>query len=177
MTNLIIGAAETKIPGWVSTDICDLDVTQESSWDLFLNGKFAERILSEHVWEHLSQDDTIKANLNVFKFLKPGGNYRIAVPDGYNPDPEYINYVKPGGVGAGAHDHKILYNYKTLGESLMSVGFKVELLEYWDEFGKFKFIDWDITDGKVIRSKRFDPRNTEGVIKYTSLIIDAKKPN
>ena len=41
----------------------------------------------------------------------PGGNFRIAVPDGFHTDPSYIENVKPGGTGEGSEDHKNLFNY------------------------------------------------------------------
>jgi predicted SAM-dependent methyltransferase len=83
------------------------------------------------------------------------GKIRIAVPDGYFPDPSYIEYVRPGGVGAGADDHKVLYNYILMKEQLQKVGFVVELLEYWDENGAFHYRDWDPIEGGMInRSKR-----------------------
>jgi predicted SAM-dependent methyltransferase len=100
---------------------------------------------------------------------------RIAVPDGYNPNPHYIDYVRPGGTGAGADDHKILYNYVTLKSSLEGAGFEVQLLEYWDEKGEFHFINWTDEAGHIMRSRRYDKRNQEGNLNYTSLIVDAVK--
>ena len=81
-----------------------------------------------------------------------------------------------GGTGIGSDDHKILYNYKSLKELLESAGFKVALLEYCDENGKFHFNEWSSKDGHIVRSKRYDPRNKDGALNYTSLIIDAIKP-
>lgn len=172
---LIIGAADTVQDGWISTDIRDLDVTKESNWINILGLELADNILSEHVWEHLTPEQSDIANKNVFKFLRPGGKYRIAVPDGFHRDPNYIEYVKPGGYGAGAFDHKVLYNYKTLSKSLENSGFVIDLLEYWDENGIFHHNDWDLLEGKIERSMNFDDRNKGGELKYTSLIIDAIK--
>ena len=83
--------------------------------------------------------------------------------------------MKPGGFGAGADDHKLLYNYKILKGSLITAGFKVELAEYWDENKTFHFNDWSDEDGHVHRSKNNDPRNKDGDLKYTSLIVDGIK--
>lgn len=174
---LIIGAAETSQKGWLSTDIGQLDVTKESDWNRILGDSKADCILSEHVWEHLTLEDSRIANMNVFNFLKPGGRYRIAVPDGLHPDKNYIDYVKPGGHGAGAFDHKILYTYRDLSNELSKCGFQIRLLEYWDEKGDFHYEDWTVEYGKVERSMRFDERNSGGQLKYTSLIIDAIKPD
>jgi predicted SAM-dependent methyltransferase len=132
--------------------------------------------LAEHVWEHLGSRQAIIANANCFEFLRPGGRLRIAVPDGFHPDPAYIEYVRPGGTGAGADDHKVLYNYKLISEELKNVGFEFRLLEYWDENGQFHFQEWSSEDGHISRSKRYDPRNQDGSLTYTSLIVDAIKP-
>lgn len=162
-------------PDWLATDIDILDVTKATNWFNILFYLRVDNIMAEHVWEHLSIKDTRRANKNCFRFLRNGGKLRIAVPDGFNPDPKYIEYVKPGGNGAGAEDHKILYNYKIMKSYLEEVGFKVELLEYWDEDGLFHFKEWDNNDGHIIRSKRYDRRNQQGKLNYTSLIVDAIK--
>ena len=109
-------------------------------------------------------------------YLKPGGVLRLAVPDGFNPSNEYIEYVRPGGTGPGADDHKVLYTYKSMKERLERAGFKINLLEYWDKNGKFHYTDWTDEGGRIRRSRRYDPRNQDGRLHYTSLIVDAIKP-
>ena len=98
------------------------------------------------------------------------------MPDGYNPNKEYIESVKPGGTGKGANDHKILYNYRIISDYFHKTGFKTKLLEYWDESGRFHYINWEEENGFITRSRRYDPRNKKGSLEYTSLIIDAIKP-
>ncbi len=174
---LVIGAGGLKHdPSWFCTEIDTLDVTKKENWETLFKKGSIHNVFAEHVWEHLTPEQAGIGNKNIYEYLKSGGRLRIAVPDGYNPNEDYINHVKPGGVGPGADDHKLLYNYELLKSSLEKVGFKVELVEYWDEKGKFHFIDWDTTYGKVIRSRRFDPRNEGGKLNYTSLIVDAIKP-
>jgi predicted SAM-dependent methyltransferase len=59
---------------------------------------------------------------------------------------------------------------------LERVGFTVELLEYWDEKGKFHYREWDPKAGGMIsRSRRYSSANANGELKYTSLIVDAIK--
>jgi len=128
------------------------------------------------VWEHLTADDARRAQRNAHTFLKPGGHLRLAVPDGRHPDPAYLERVRPGGTGPGADDHKVLYTVETLSRSLEAAGFEVRPLEYWDARGEFQFCDWSTADGKIVRSRRFDPRNATGTLAYTSLIVDAIKP-
>ena len=112
---------------------------------------------------------------NCYRHLKTGGHIRVAVPDGYHPSPEYIEYVKPGGTGVGSDDHKILYTYKTLAHVSKSAGFRIKLLEYWDEYGQFHFYPWDISDGYIERSQEHDERNKINALSYTSIIMDGIK--
>ena len=44
---------------------------------------------------------------NFYKYSDEKINIRIAVPDGFHADENYISIVKPGGTGEGAEDHKI----------------------------------------------------------------------
>lgn len=172
---IILGASFTQYAGWISTEINDLDITSRENFARYWQPNSCQSFLAEHVWEHLSEEEARIANENCFYFLKPGGHLRIAVPDGFHPDQKYINAVRPGGNGPGAMDHKVLYTYKVLAKSLSDVGFEVSLLEYWDENTQFHFQEWNSTNGHIERSKRFDPRNQNGNLIYTSLIVDAVK--
>lgn len=173
---IVVGAARTLYPGWISTNRATLDLLQREDFARHWTPGSREAFLAEHVWEHLSEEQGRQAAANCFEFLRPGGRLRIAVPDGLNPDPEYREYVRPGGGGPGADDHKMLYTAAALKALLESVGFTCTLLEYWDEAGKFHATDWDASQGHIMRSRRFDPRNQDGTLRYTSLIIDALKP-
>lgn len=168
--------ASKEYLGWVSVDMDYLDITKEDEWlDLVGEKNYLDNILAEHVWEHLTDEHTAIANKNCFEFLRKGGRLRIAVPDGYFPDPEYINQVKPKGTGLGSDDHKILYNFEIMQERLEKVGFTVERLEYFDNKGEFNHIEWDELEGYIKRSFKRDKRNKDGKIAYTSLIVDAIK--
>ncbi len=174
--NIIVGAGDIKFDDWFSTNIDILDVTSTHNWQCFFEPESIDRILSEHCWEHLSVGEAEKANANCFKFLKSRGRLRIAVPDGFHIDFAYIEKVRPGGIGLGSEDHKVLYNYKTAKKLLENAGFRVELLEYWDENGQFHLREWSSEDGHILRSKNNDGRNQQGKLTYTSLILDAVKP-
>jgi predicted SAM-dependent methyltransferase len=173
---IVLGAGGTQFEGWYATDRETLDVLKREDFLSHWKPSSRTTFLAEHVWEHITPADAAIAARNVFEFLRPGGRFRLAVPDGLHPDPAYIEYVRPGGTGAGADDHKILYTYRTMTESLEQAGFKVVLLEYWDERGEFHFSEWSKKDGFIERSKRYDPRNQDGSLSYTSLIVDAIKP-
>ena len=86
---------------------------------------------------------------------------------------------KPGGTGDinhPAYSHKVFYDYRTLIEIFERIGFKVDLLEYCDENGRFHFNYWSPDDGIIGRSLRFDTRNNNGSLGMVSIIIDAIKP-
>jgi predicted SAM-dependent methyltransferase len=173
--NIILGAGNKNYLRWVSTDKNTLDILCRDNFKRYWKPSSRWIFLAEHVWEHLTIEESKIANANCFEFLQLGGRLRIAVPDGLHPDYLYINNVRPGGVGPGAEDHKVIYNYKLLRETLEEAGFKVDLLEYWDENGVFHFRKWDSEDGHICRSKRYDSRNKNGALNYTSLIVDAIK--
>jgi predicted SAM-dependent methyltransferase len=157
---------------WIVTNIEELDVENEDDFEFLFGEKQADNFLSSHVHEHLN--NPTKANENLYKYLKIGGKLRIAVPDGNHPSEDYINQVKPNGIGAGADDHKHLWDYETLLDSCVNAGFKSEGIEYWFD-GKFIKKDWSISDGFVGRSAEYDERNINGELNYTSLIIDCIK--
>ena len=172
---IVVGASNIYEKGWTATEIDFLNLLNENDWRYFFQENSIHAILAEHVWEHLHPTDGLLAAKACFKYLKPGGYIRVAVPDGYHPDKEYIEYVRPGGTGAGADDHKILYNESSFKKLFQEAGFQVRLLEWFDEDRNFHYQEWDTKDGMIWRSKRFDERNKDGQLKYTSLIIDAVK--
>jgi predicted SAM-dependent methyltransferase len=173
---IIVGAAEDSYEGWIGTDKAVLNLLRETDWAYQFKSNPVDAILAEHVWEHLDFSAAIVAALNCFKYLKPGGYMRVAVPDGLHPDHEYIDRVKPGGTGVGSDDHHVLYTYRTLKTVFELVGFEILLLEYFDERGMFHYLDWSPADGMIRRSKRFDGRNCTHELAYTSIILDARKP-
>jgi predicted SAM-dependent methyltransferase len=172
---IVVGSAGVFENGWIPTDIQYLNLLDSSDWKKYFNENSVDAILSEHVWEHLTLGEGLIAAQNCFQYLKPGGYIRVAVPDGFHPDPEYIEWVRVDGTGAGADDHKVLYNYETFRNLFEKAGFQVRLLEYFDESNKFHYNDWSVDKGLIRRSRRFDERNANGELKYTSLILDATK--
>ena len=173
---LLIGAAHTSLPGWFASERNLLDLLKPATWEVYFPPSSVDVLLAEHVWEHLTPEQGIMAAATCYRFLKPGGYLRVAVPDGLHPSQEYLGWVKPGGTGGGADDHKVLYDYRSFSRVFESAGFRVELLEYFDESGRFHFNEWDAAGGKIYRSKRFARRNQGGtLLRYTSVILDAIK--
>lgn len=173
---VIVGSAATRQEGWISTDYPLLDLANERTFARLFRRCSIDRMLAEHVWEHLSSKDAAEACTNCYTYLKQGGVLRIAVPDGFHSDADYLAQVRPGGYGPGADDHKVLYDYRTLSALLEKAGFKVRLLEWFDEQGAFHHEAWNADEGMIRRSTRFDARNQENPTTYTSLIVDAIKP-
>jgi predicted SAM-dependent methyltransferase len=171
---LIIGASGTNQRGWIASDRAYLDLLKPEQWTRYFEPSSITAVLAEHVWEHLTPEDGRAAAMTIRRFLRPGGHLRWAVPDGLHPDPEYVNWVRPNGTGPGADDHKVLYTYESAKNLFSSVGFQVELLEFWDETGTFHGHPWNPTDGYVKRTAKNDPRNQDGTLRYTSLLLDAR---
>lgn len=179
MKKIIIGAGKVVQDGWVSLQENDLDLLKKEDWRKLYNPESIDCLLAEHVWEHMTLEEGIKAAQNCFDYLKPGGYIRCAVPDKNFDNRWYQNMVQVGGPGPQDHpaaDHKIVYDYKQLKEVFESVGFTVELLEYCDEEHQFHYTYWNEHDGKIGRSFRFDTRNSQESLGMVSIIIDAKKP-
>lgn len=172
---VILGAAHTHFSGWISTNYPTVDITRRDSMSRHFKAGVVSAFLAEHVWEHLTPEQADAACRNCYEALAPGGYLRMAVPDGLHPDPVYIEQVRPRGSGPGSDDHKVLYTYETLSSLLEAAGFKIKLLEYFDENGKFHYSEWSTDDGMIIRSSRFDKRNAIKPNAYTSLIVDALK--
>lgn len=173
---IVLGSSGIHEKGWIDTEIEHLNILNEKHWKRVFKENSIDALLAEHVWEHLTLDEGYLAARYCYNYLKPGGYLRAAVPDGFHPDPEYINYAKASGTGPGADDHKILFNYKTLSRLFEDAGFKVNLIEYFDDQNRFHFQDWNPAKGLIRRSKMFDARNRDGKLKYTSIILDAQKP-
>lgn len=173
---IVVGSNGVFQPGWHPTEADFLNLLIPAQWAELFSEHPIEAILAEHVWEHLTEADGLEAARTCFRFLMPGGWLRAAVPDSLHPDPHYRNWVKPGGCGPSADDHKLFYTYKTFSKVFEQAGFSVTLLEYFDERGEFHAMDWDPLAGRINRSLRFDRRNRDGRPHYTSIILDARKP-
>jgi predicted SAM-dependent methyltransferase len=172
---IVIGAAGVFDKGWIGTDVDCLNLLERKHWDSYFQKNSIDAILAEHVWEHLTIEDGLTAAENCFAYLKPGGYLRAAVPDGFHPSKQYIDWVRVGGSGPGSDDHKVLFNHQTFRQLFEKAGFRVTLLEYFDERAEFHYSDWDPQAGNIRRSRRFDKRNTGGALAYTSVILDAYK--
>jgi predicted SAM-dependent methyltransferase len=171
---IVVGSSGVVPQGWTRTDKEYLDLLDPEGWANYFQEGTIDAILAEHVWEHLTLEQGIVAAKTCMRYLKLGGYLRIAVPDGNHPDSGYIEHVRPNGSGPGADDHKVLYDYRLLSRTISEAACEIELLEYFDQHGAFVFNPWNPHDGMIYRSSRFDERNRDGRLAYTSLIIDAR---
>lgn len=169
---VVIGAGPTEFSGWFQTDKEILDVTKPSDWSDLFEPASIDFLLSEHMLEHLTEQDAQVALGECFRHLKPTGLFRIAVPDGYRRDAVYLTEASPPKDG-----HQVLYNVDTLTSALQRVGFVTKPLEYFDIHEEFHSIPWDESEGLIQRSVRFDSQQEfqRGSLFYTSVIIDARK--
>lgn len=195
---VIIGAGPQRIEGWLATDIDRLDIVKESSWGRLFEPNGIDRILAEHVLEHLSLRELRDALVCVHRYLRPGGLLRLAVPDAFHPSRYYYNLVKPGGWET-PYEHMLFLDYEMLSRIAREAGFEVHLLEYFDENGIFHAAEYNSEDGVINRCARNntgldtnDPevmrrfyasipdhlrqQFVERQMSYTSLIADLVKP-
>lgn len=171
---VIIGAGNISFKGWIETEYPMFDATNAQHWAKAFGAKRVDNLLAEHVMEHLNYEQNSALVKNAYNYLKPGGIFRVAVPDEYNPDKNYYEYARPGGSGDGADDHKIFWNYTKMSKLFTEHGFKVELIEYYDEQGNFKGVDFEYEPRGVIRRSKIKKYQSE-IANYSSLIIDAVK--
>lgn len=169
---IIIGAGLTQFEGWITTDIPAFDILKHEHWATLFQPNSIHRMLAEHVFEHLTVEQ-FRDFLRIARiYLADEGRIRIAIPDGNHIDPNYIQHVRPGGMGDGADDHQVLYTADLITEILTAQGYDFRLLEYFDTEGQFHQQDWDVKDGFIGRSAPYDKRNSNGKLVYTSLILD-----
>lgn len=169
---IIVGAGPTNFPGWFKTDIWYLDLTKRDDFLRYFRETKINNMLAEHVLEHLTEEQILVMLRHIKEFAADDFNFRVAVPDGYHADINYIDNVKPGGFGCGSDDHKNLFTYKSISGLFAREGFNSYPVEYWDENGEFHQGYEDDGKGFISRSFKYDDRNVSGKPVYTSLIMD-----
>jgi YD repeat-containing protein len=172
---LLLGRSPFPQPSWIALDTTLFDGTNGKEWATYFKPNHVDAVVAEGVLEYLTPQQGQQLAQHCFAYLKPGGYLRLAVPDGYHPDPSYIQQVRVGSVEQG-RERRVLYTYPYLTDMLKAVGFRVTPLEYFDADGRFHAVEWNPAGGKIHRSARFDARNQKRPLSYTSLIVDARKP-
>lgn len=175
---VILGAAETSQPGWYSTNECWLDITDAAHWRRVFRGRaLITHAVAEHVFEHLTRDEALRALRLLAAHMVAGGRVRIAVPDGYHPDPEYRKQVGIGGLGDDAADHKQFFEVDTLSALLAEAGFSATQIEGYDKDGQLVLRAWQAEHGLIRRSRQNPDANAgwDFPDAGTSLIVDGIK--
>jgi predicted SAM-dependent methyltransferase len=185
---IIVGAGGVTQPGWLSLEARDLDIRDRNSWLRRYAPGTVDAVLAEHVLEHLTPIEARAAADNVYEFLKPGGYWRIAVPDGYNPDPDYHGFASPAGVYQRIWNpilndfpsHQVFYNVYSLTDLLKGSGFAVRPLEWFSPDGQFIRDAWSHAQGQIRKAFGTDHVARMNFWVYgwdnLSLIVDALKP-
>lgn len=129
--------------------------------------------------EHLSEKEMMTALGHIADNIsEKGGRIRIAVPDGYHPDPVYLRHVEINGIGDDALDHRQLLNVDTLSAHLREAGFEPVHLEGYTRDGVLVQKPYDTADG-FVRCSRANPKRKNNPWKFpdadTSLIVDGIK--
>jgi predicted SAM-dependent methyltransferase len=158
--------------GWINLDLPIFDVTKEESWGKMLGTARFDNAILEHVFEHLRPDE-VETALNIFKlYMKATSNIRIAVPDKNHPNPDYIEYTRPGGSGPGADDHKSFWSIEGFKEIAEKCGFDLLPLEYYSSSGELISNEMNLDRGRVQRSARNELNSP--IKDYSSLIFDLR---
>jgi len=178
--NLVLGAALTSQPRWISTNEQWFDISNKFHWyRLFKNKRKLNKALAEHVFEHLSKEEMSCAINLIYSHLTKNGTLRIAVPDGNHPDPTYRKHTGINGIGADASDHKQFITFEYLKNQLESAGFKCILREGYTNQGELVSKPLPNELGIIMRSrKNISPIKQDGwdfIDSNSSLIVDAFK--
>lgn len=139
-------------PGWITTDKNIFDITKKEQWKEYFERNSIKTILGEHVLEHINPEQ-VKEIFNTAKeYLTDNGFFRLAVPDSNHPSRFYKHLCMENGADIGSEDHKFFYSSDNIGEFIPD-GYKLKLLEWWDENG-FHKEDWNnvISEGFIARS-------------------------
>ncbi len=177
---IIVGAAETFQQGWYSTNEQWLDITKEEDWTkVFSDKKIITNVVAEHVFEHLTKEQCLKSLQNIHKHMIQGGRVRIAVPDGYNPDPDYLRHVGIAGIGDDAADHKQLLNVDVLKQLFADIGFEPNHVEGYTKDGTLITNEFLDDEGFIYRSRKHSTEKRRQRWAFadaeTSLIVDGIK--
>src|SRR5687767_12514494 len=87
----MLGAGPLHFKGLFHTDKEILDVMSPEDWSALFDPGSIDALLSEHMFEHLTEAEARSALSECHRYLKPKGLFRIAVPDGYRRDSKYVS--------------------------------------------------------------------------------------
>jgi predicted SAM-dependent methyltransferase len=179
-TKLHLGCGPRHIPGFFHVDALaapHVDYVGPVEKLDFLESNTVELIYSSHLLEHFGRHEVDHVLLEWFRVLKPAGILRLAVPDFYQCAKLYVDGKLPGGLSAitglivgGQKDqydyHKMIFDYSSLEERLLRVG-----------FGEVSRWDWRTTEHRDVDdySQAYLPHMDKISGALVSLNVEAKK--
>ena len=125
--NITLGCGALAIPGWTNFDIQkNLNVTKHDlRRPLPLEPHSIDFAFSEHFLEHLDRIEGLRLISEVHRVLKPGGVFRLCVPDLHKSVNDYLDWKLNG---RDSIDIPVVWEPKTpcqmLNESLREWGHK-----------------------------------------------------
>ncbi len=172
---IIIGSGKDygEENGWIYTDIPHFDITKENDWRFFFSKDIIDNLLAEHVLEHLTETEVSNVIELAISFMKPGGCFRIAVPDENHPDPKYIERQKPFSNYYYPVMHYSFWSYYKFENLLKGHNCIIKPYEYYNTEKEMISIFYSDENGYVAKSKK-NNLIVDGVI-YSSVIIDIIK--
>lgn len=135
MVKLHLGCGHKHIEGYINIDVRELPEVDEVD-DVKALTKFENNsvdvIYASHILEHITRKEYTMVLSRWYELLKEGGVLRIAVPDiekvfkhyQEHKDLRLLRGFLWGGQSFGANYHYCGWDYETLSEDLLSVGFK-----------------------------------------------------
>ena len=133
-----------------------------------------DRIHSEDCFEHIEETQYPHILNEIYRILKPGGLFRLAVPDYMNPKDRFC---LEKGFDTRNNLHLTLTTYKLLKPYLDKSPFHVNYLHYWKDNDTFLSNKIDYSKGYIRRTPDNDERNKNGNPLYvTSFVADLIKP-
>jgi len=159
-----VGSSGITYAGWHSLTALQLNITRTEHFARFFCPESVDAFLSEHTFEHLSEEMAKVAFTSFYRYLKYDGYVRTAVPDGAGQK----NWPSPIDIKFG---HRSFYNISSLSKLLMASGFTdIRPLEWIScEHGACttqNTREWDICQGPVLRSVFYDSRNRDFLYKW-----------
>ena len=161
---IYVGSSGKTWFGWESLGVSELDITNSSNFNERFCVGDVQAFLSEHTFEHIEPHKMEIAFSLFYKYLRPGGHVRTAIP------------IYPGGHQANTVDKKYGHvNFVTadgLVALMENLGFvNVRKLE-WVDFaaGTVHSTYWDVCEGPIQRSIAFDARNAEFHVRNCKII-------
>lgn len=168
---IIIGAANTKYHGWISTNVSQLDITNEEDFEYYFKPNLIDCLLLEHVVEHIDYDSFFNFLKISKRYLRYRGTIRIAVPDANHPSQYVRELTGINGTEPGADDHKFFYVVDDFEKIAFELGYTIDKLEYFDKNGQFKTSNYDFNNGYISRcSRNYQGRFTDSKEEYDIMI-------